>query len=77
MIRVTKKDEKWLRDGVIMDLIREHHIGKMDAIELFDKSPLLSLLHEQPEDIFHYSTSYWAEFLLKHSKKFHKTIKFS
>ena len=77
MIRVTTKDEKCLRDGVIMELIQEHHIRKTDATELFDKSPLLSLLHEQPEDIFHHSTSYWAEFLLKHCKKLHKTIKFS
>ena len=57
-MHVTTKDEKWLRYGVITELIQEHHIRKTDATELFDKSPLLSLLHEQPEDIFHYSTSY-------------------
>lgn len=74
MIRVTEKDEKWLRDGVIMDLIQEHHIKKTDATNLFDKSPLLTLLHEQPENIFHHSTSYWADFLLKHRKKFYKTL---
>ena len=74
MIRVTKRDEKWLRDGVITELIKDHHIKKSVAIDLFDASPLLSLLHEEPEDIFHHSTSYWAAFLLKQRKKIHKTL---
>jgi hypothetical protein len=80
MIKVTKKDEKWLRDGVIAELIKDHHINKSAAKDLFDKSPLLSLLYEEPEDIFHHSTSYWADFLLKNSKKSHRTavkIKFN
>ncbi len=64
-IQVTKDDEKWLAKGVIRELIEKHKYKKFDAINLFNKSPLLEILHDDPEDIFHYSTSYWADFLVK------------
>ncbi len=63
-IQITEADEKWLRRGVIRELIEKYKYKKNDAINLFNKSPLLSILHDEPEDIFHHSTSYWAIFLI-------------
>jgi len=64
IIQITEADEKWLRRGVIRELIEKHSYKKNDAINLFNKSPLLAILHDDPEDIFHHSTSYWANFLV-------------
>ncbi|MGE0085161.1 MAG: hypothetical protein AB7S75_12155 [Desulfococcaceae bacterium] len=63
-IQITKADEKWLSRGVIRELIEKYKYKKNDAINLFNKSPLLAILHDEPEDIFHHSTSYWAKFLV-------------
>ncbi len=67
-IRITKSDEKWLSRGVIRELIEKYKYKKNDAIDLFNKSQLLEMFHDEPEDIFHYSTSYWADFLVKMEK---------
>ncbi len=63
-IQITEEDEKWLREGVIRELIEKHKYNKNEAVNLFNKSPLLAILHDDPEDIFHHSTSYWANFLV-------------
>lgn len=63
-IQITIEDEKWLSKGVIRELIEKHKYKKNDAVNLFNKSPLLDILYDDPEDIFHHSTSYWANFLV-------------
>ena len=65
MIKITKKDERWLKNGVITDLIYEYHLKRSKAKSFFEKSPLLALLHEEPDEILHHDTLYWAKFLME------------
>ncbi len=67
-IQITEEDEKWLREGVIGELIEKHKYKKNEAVNLFNESPLLAILYDDPEDIFHHSTSYWANFLVTVTK---------
>jgi len=55
-IQITEEDEKWLREGVIRELIEKHKYKKNEAVNLFNESPLLAILYDDPEDIFHHST---------------------
>lgn len=64
-LQITEEDEKWLRVGVIKALIEHHGYKKQEAIQVFDDSQLLDMLHNEPEDIFHHGVVYWANFLVK------------
>ena len=64
-MQITKKDEQWLKNGVIANLVKEHHLEEKTATLFFEQSPLLKLLYQEPEEIFHYDTFYWANFLME------------
>lgn len=60
-LTVTTEDEKWMRQGVVKELIETYGYLKEDAIQLFNRSSLLKMLHRDPEYAFHYDTEYWAK----------------
>jgi hypothetical protein len=65
---VTLEDEQWLRQGVIRELVETYGYLKNEAIEMFEQSALLKMLHRDPEFAFHYDTSYWAKQLVEMSR---------
>lgn len=69
-IIITEEDEKWLRQGIIRELIEGHNYNKREAVERFKSSPLSEMLHEEPEYIFHYDTGYWAKYIIELSEEY-------
>ncbi|MCP4345595.1 MAG: hypothetical protein GY795_08715 [Desulfobacterales bacterium] len=69
-ITITEEDEKWLRQGIIRELIENHNYSKTNAVELFKNSPLPKMLHEDPEYVFHYDTGYWAKYIVELSEEY-------
>jgi hypothetical protein len=68
-LTVTVAEEQWMRQGVIKELIETYGCRKQDAIEIFENSPLLKMLHRDPEYAFHYDTEYWAEQVVERLRK--------
>ena len=68
-LTVTAADEKWMRQGVIKELIETHGYVKEEAIQIFEKSALLKMLHRDPEYAFHYDTEYWAKQVVERLNK--------
>ncbi len=68
-LTVTTEDEKWMRQGVIRELIETHGYLKNQAIQIFENSSLLKMLHRDPEYAFHYDTEYWAAQVIERLKK--------
>jgi hypothetical protein len=68
-LTVTAQDEKWMRQGVIKELIETYGFMKDEAIQIFEKSSLLKMLHRDPEYAFHYDTEYWAKQVVERLKR--------
>ena len=68
-LTVTTADEKWMRQGVIKELIETHSYIKNEAIQIVEKSSLLKMLHRDPEYAFHYDTEYWAKRVVERLNK--------
>jgi len=68
-IVVDVTDKKWLREGVITALVKNHGYKQSAAKQAFNNSPLLNMLQENAEYVFHYDTDYWANWLVEMQKK--------
>jgi hypothetical protein len=51
-LTVTVEDEQWMRQGVIKELIETYGYMKDEAIQIFEKSSLVKMLHRDPEYAF-------------------------
>ncbi len=68
-LTVTTEDEKWMRQGVIKELIETYGYRKGEAIQIFKESSLLKMLHRDPEYAFHYDAEYWAKQVVERLNK--------
>lgn len=76
-IITTKEDEKWLRQGIVKELIISYDYSKNEAVSAFEDSPLSDMLQTDPGYVFHYDTRYWADFIAEMNREYrvivHKT----